>query len=86
MLVIVFRDVTHRDYIKILSDYNKEKSKTLSFVSHEFRTPLSCIIVMLETVIDNRSITSAEDLTMVKSAIDNCKYILNLSNDLLDFS
>ncbi|CAD8096816.1 unnamed protein product [Paramecium sonneborni] len=74
LLVIILRDVNHKDYIKLLKDYNSQKSKTLSFVSHEFRTPLTCIIQMLE------------EQQLIQSALDNSKYILNLSNDLLDLA
>lgn len=48
--MIVSRDITHRLYIEKLKDHNKQKSKTISFVSHEFRTPLSCIITMLQNL------------------------------------
>ncbi|CAK87829.1 unnamed protein product (macronuclear) [Paramecium tetraurelia] len=86
LLVIILRDVNHKDYIKVLKDYNSQKSKTLSFVSHEFRTPLTCIIQMLEEVIENRNNLNLSDQQLIQSALDNSKYILNLSNDLLDLA
>lgn len=43
-ILIICRDVTHRQKIRYLRDYDIQKSKTLSFVSHEYRQPLSCII------------------------------------------
>ena len=48
MLLLLARDVSHRDYIKLLWEHNKAKQNSLNFVSHEFRTPLNCIITMLE--------------------------------------
>ncbi|CAD8147077.1 unnamed protein product [Paramecium octaurelia] len=86
MLVIILRDVNHKDYIKVLKDYNSQKSKTLSFVSHEFRTPLTCIIQMLEEVIENKASLNLGEQQLIQSALDNSKYILNLSNDLLDLA
>ncbi len=49
-LMVVSRDITHRLYIEKLKSHNKQKSKTISFVSHEFRTPLNCIITMLGSI------------------------------------
>ncbi|CAD8114512.1 unnamed protein product [Paramecium sonneborni] len=86
LLVIILRDVNHKDYIKVLKDYNSQKSKTLSFVSHEFRTPLTCIIQMLEEVLENKTSINLSEQQLIQSALDNSKYILNLSNDLLDLA
>ncbi|CAD8091555.1 unnamed protein product [Paramecium primaurelia] len=86
LLVIILRDVNHKDYIKVLKDYNSQKSKTLSFVSHEFRTPLTCIIQMLEEVIENKNSLNLSEQQLIQSALDNSKYMLNLSNDLLDLA
>ena len=52
-VLILARDVSHRDYINILCKNNKAKSNQLNFVSHEFRTPLGCIITMLEACEDD---------------------------------
>ncbi|KAM3139103.1 hypothetical protein pb186bvf_008701 [Paramecium bursaria] len=48
LILLLARDVTYRDYISSLQDYSQQKSKTLMFVSHEYRTPLNCIIDMLQ--------------------------------------
>lgn len=47
-ILLLARDVTHRDHIKLLNSHNKSMSNQLNFVSHEYRTPLNCIITMLE--------------------------------------
>jgi signal transduction histidine kinase len=79
-LVLLIRDVTHRNYIKMLKKQNKHKSDTLSFVSHEYRTPLNCIIEMLTTALESKGSSPH----FIKCALDNSKYLHNLSNDLLD--
>jgi centrosomal protein CEP41 len=56
----------------------------LSFVSHEYRTPLNCIIYMLEEVISKKSLESQTHL--IKYSLSNAKYLLCLSNDLLDWA
>ncbi|CAD8198610.1 unnamed protein product [Paramecium pentaurelia] len=104
-ILILIRDITHRDYIQALQEYSKQKSKTLSFVSHEYRTPLNCIIEMLELGIDEEQKHQSQTVIMekecmrvmkvnypikinkqIKIALDNTKYLLNLSDDLLDLA
>lgn len=80
MILLLVRDVTHRSYIKLLQDISKKKSKMVSFVSHELRTPLNSIIAMLETM------KNKPDLDYVETALMNSKYLLCISNDLLDLA
>ncbi|KAM3147351.1 hypothetical protein pb186bvf_000602 [Paramecium bursaria] len=82
-VIIISRDVTHRQKIKYLKEYDLQKSKFLSFVSHEYRTPLNSIITMLETVLPT---TVGEQKQWLQTALENTQYILNLSNDLLDLA
>ncbi|CAD8074906.1 unnamed protein product [Paramecium primaurelia] len=86
-ILIICRDVTHRQKIRYLKDYDIQKSKMLSFVSHEYRQPLGCIIQMIECVLIQPIITSNSDIVEnLQIALDNSKYMLNLSNDLLDLA
>ncbi|CAD8186426.1 unnamed protein product [Paramecium octaurelia] len=86
-IIIICRDVTHRQKIRYLREYDKQKSKMLAFVSHEYRSPLNCIIQMLECVINDQVIQDNQDLSeQLQVALDNSSYILNLSNDLLDLA
>ncbi|CAD8176431.1 unnamed protein product [Paramecium octaurelia] len=86
-ILIICRDVTHRQKIRYLRDYDIQKSKMLSFVSHEYRQPLSCIIQMIECVLMQPIIISNTEIAdNLQIALDNSKYMLNLSNDLLDLA
>ncbi|CAD8071762.1 unnamed protein product [Paramecium primaurelia] len=86
-IIIICRDVTHRQKIRYLKEYDKQKSKMLSFVSHEYRSPLNCIIQMLECVLKQDQIINNSDINQqLQIALDNSNYILNLSNDLLDLA
>ncbi|CAK74678.1 unnamed protein product (macronuclear) [Paramecium tetraurelia] len=86
-ILIICRDVTHRQKIRYLKDYDIQKSKMLSFVSHEYRQPLGCIIQMIECVLLNPIIKSNQEIAEnLQIALDNSKYMLNLSNDLLDLA
>ena len=82
--MLLCRDISHRYYIKELLNYNKEKSKMISYVSHEYRTPLSCIILMIEQALE---VEDRQNLfKLLTYALSNAKYLLYLSNDLLDFA
>ncbi|KAL4483904.1 hypothetical protein ABPG72_013910 [Tetrahymena utriculariae] len=80
VILLLVRDVTHRSYIKLLQDISKKKSKMVSFVSHELRTPLNSIIAMLE------SMKNKPDIDYIETALMNSKYLLCISNDLLDLA
>ncbi|CAD8073163.1 unnamed protein product [Paramecium primaurelia] len=86
-ILIVCRDVTHRQKIRYLREYDIQKSKMLSFVSHEYRQPLGCIIQMIECALQQKVIQKNVEITEdLQAALDNSKYMLNLSNDLLDLA
>ncbi|CAD8177256.1 unnamed protein product [Paramecium octaurelia] len=86
-IIIICRDVTHRQKIRYLKEYDKQKSKMLSFVSHEYRSPLNCIIQMLECVLKQTQVKNNPYINeQLQIALDNSNYILNLSNDLLDLA
>ncbi|CAK79834.1 unnamed protein product (macronuclear) [Paramecium tetraurelia] len=86
-ILIVCRDVTHRQKIRYLREYDIQKSKMLSFVSHEYRQPLGCIIQMIECALQYKVIQKNVEITEdLQAALDNSKYMLNLSNDLLDLA
>ncbi|CAD8121733.1 unnamed protein product [Paramecium sonneborni] len=94
-ILIVARDISHRDYIRSLKNYSNQKSKMLAFVSHEYRTPLNCIIDQLNESLREESRYRSETLFCerdkethknVKVALYTAKQLLNLSDDLLDLA
>ena len=58
------------------------KTKAVSFVSHEMRTPLNCIIGMLNTMEPLLEEKNVEEYLL--PALNSSKFLLNLLNDLLD--
>lgn len=84
-IIIFARNVHHREFIQTLQKYNEMKSNTLNFVSHEFRTPLGCIISYLE-IIDLNKLQDKLLQDYISVALQNAKYLLNMSNDLLDLA
>ncbi|CAD8147576.1 unnamed protein product [Paramecium pentaurelia] len=77
-LLILTRDVSYKDYIKSINQHSKAKSNSLNFVSHEIRTPIKCIIQLLEEI-EQKNDT-------IKNVLWNCYYLLNFSHDLLDLA
>ncbi|CAD8112678.1 unnamed protein product [Paramecium sonneborni] len=84
LILLQIRDVTHRDYIKLMKKQYQVKSSIISFVSHEYRTPLNSIIQFISALQDERDPNMQSKY--IKIALLNCKYLLNLSNDLLDLA
>ncbi|CAD8187020.1 unnamed protein product [Paramecium pentaurelia] len=84
-ILMIARDVMHRKNIKELFEINQSKSKILSFVSHEFRSPLNVMINVLQNIKQDKSISDSllQNLTIL---LENSFYMLNLSNDLLDLA
>ncbi|CAD8181392.1 unnamed protein product [Paramecium pentaurelia] len=85
LLLVIARDVVHRKNIKELFEINQSKSKILSFVSHEFRSPLNVMINVLQNIMEDNSINNSLQQPL-KIVLENSFYMLNLSNDLLDLA
>ncbi|CAD8101187.1 unnamed protein product [Paramecium sonneborni] len=84
-LLLIARDVVHRKNIKELFEINQSKSKILSFVSHEFRSPLNVMINLLQKIKEDKSLNKIV-LQQLSIVLENSFYMLNLSNDLLDLA
>ena len=80
--IFILREKRSEIEIRHLTLQNENKTKTLSFVSHEMRTPLNCIVGML-TVLEGIIDTDLVD-KYVAPAIACGKHLMNLLNDLLD--
>ena len=77
------RDYLYEELIKsnITSD---NYTHAISFVAHEFRTPLNCIVSMLQNL--GQSIENGLVNSYIVPAISSSKFLLNLVNDLLDIA
>ncbi|KAL4476273.1 hypothetical protein ABPG74_010006 [Tetrahymena malaccensis] len=95
MILLMVRDVTHRKYIQHLKFANLQKQQIVSYLSHELRNPLNCIINILDTIdydiqalkkVQQSQVDIADIQNNIATALQNSKYILNLSNDYLDMA
>ena len=62
----------------------QNQSRVLSFVSHEFRTPLNCITGMLQSLQNTVPATIYEQY--IQPALSSGKYLMNMLQDILDMT
>ncbi len=89
MLAIHFEDMTeHIKNMRLESQILEEKNKAdsleshTSMISHEFRTPLSTSIMLLEGIV--KTLAAGQMLTILLLITNQLNLLLNLVNDLLD--
>lgn len=70
--------------LKTLQEISENKSRMLRDVSHEFRTPLNCIISMLELMQHSLSPQLRTDYLI--PALYSGKQLMCLLNDILDLA
>ncbi len=75
---------THFNKIKELKQLNENKTRMLRDISHEFRTPLNCILSMLELIQQNVSPQLKQDYVI--PALYSGKQLMCLLNDILDLA
>lgn len=81
-----FRFISN-DFAHMMNEKNgiiQSYSKAISFVSHEFRTPLNCIINMLQAI--QHSLENELISNFIIPSLISSKFLLNLVNDLLDIA
>ena len=71
-----------RQEVKRMQELDQLKTKFLTNVSHEFRTPLSLIIAPVNKMLTNADQEQQQQLNMIRK---NARRLLNLENQLLDF-
>jgi signal transduction histidine kinase len=90
--VMTLRDVTIRKQIELALKRGRDeavaeseaKSRFLATISHEFRTPMAGIIGLVELI--SLSTQESETAFLAKNAMDSCKRLLQILNDLLEAS
>lgn len=69
-----------------LKTLDKAKDDFLSLVSHEFRTPLSSILLYSEMLLDGLANSAEDQDEFLTTIVENCKRLTRLINDVLDLS
>ena len=71
-----------RQEVKRMQELDQLKTKFLTNVSHEFRTPLSLIMAPVDKMLTRADQEQKQQLSMIRK---NARRLLNLVNQLLDF-
>lgn len=72
--------ITQADRLK---DLDKYKSQFFANVSHDFNTPISLIRGRLQQIMaDNTGMLSERDISRIELSLNNCDYMIGLSDDL----
>ena len=82
--IFLIEILTIPDYSALLSSEKQSQNNKIFFVSHEMRTPLNCIVSMLQMLKPLIVEDLAEDY--VAPAIISCNFLLYLVQDLLDMA
>jgi len=54
--------------------------------SHELRTPIGCIMTILSSAQNDDNFSTELYDKYIQPSINNCYYLLNIVNDILDFT
>ena len=85
-LALIFHDVTERGIIEVLKYNNSYKDRLLASVAHELRTPLNASINLVQSAIDEHTISQKVKEELLIPSLDSNRLLLYLINDILDFS
>ena len=69
-----------------LQQGNKLRSLLVGQISHDLRTPLNSIMVLLNLALTFKGIPKIFTEEYIKPALTNCNLLMNLINDILDFT
>lgn len=83
LILKIRKDILY-DQLSKIRQTNSNYSRAISFVAHEFRTPLNCIVSMLQTL--DQQIDPKLSSSFIVPAIISSKFLLNLVSDLLDIA
>jgi signal transduction histidine kinase len=81
--LVVVKDIRHIKDLEEQVEFTNYKNLLVATASHEFRTPLNGILGML-TVLENY--ITEEGKYFLRVATNSSTFLLNLINDMLDFS
>jgi len=83
-IFITLNDVTNEVKLNDAIQLSEQKDRLLRFVSHEFRSPINGALSFLGNL--SNSISYALNTQFLNPAINSCKLLLSLVNDILDVS
>ena len=84
--IIILRDTTQRDILATLESNNKFKDNVIASVSHELRTPLNGFRALVESCIQDTTVSREVKETYIAPALRCATLLSFIVNDILDYS
>ncbi len=85
-VLILVNDATESIRLRALEDTNDYKNSLYSSFTHEFKTPLNCLFVMLHSLSIEERIPAQIKESFLRPACYNSEILLNLVNAASDYS
>lgn len=86
VLALLFSETTQMKLVHTLQDRDVYRSRLLASVSHELRTPLNGSTNFMERILEDGRVPEDLKESYVRPALRSNTLLLNIINDLLDFS
>ena len=84
--ILVFKDLSHSYENVKLQGLNEFKTRLLQTVTHDLRTPLNSIMMLLREALERHDIVSMVKMDLLKPALDNAHLLTYLVNDIVDLA
>ena len=85
-VILILNNTTERDLIASIEENSQYKDRLLASMSHNLRTPLNGNLTFLQSAIRDSNIHSTVKEKVLRPAIRSGTLLLNLINDILDYS
>jgi len=85
-VLIIINDMTESVKLRALEEANDYKNNLFASFTHEFKTPLNCLLAMLHGISEDLEVSTIVKANFVKPAFYNCEILSNLVNAVSDYS
>jgi len=85
-VIVILNNTTERDLIASAEESSQYKDKLLASISHNLRTPLNGSLTFLQGAINDNKVDISVKEKLIAPAIRSGTLLLNLINDILDYS
>ncbi|KAL4448711.1 hypothetical protein ABPG74_012800 [Tetrahymena malaccensis] len=84
-VMVIMDDISEKIINERLKETDEYKDQMLATVTHDLKTPLNGIIIMIKTLIES-SYHSEEEMKVMKMVLQNANLLLSMIQDILDYS
>ncbi|EAS02764.1 ATPase, histidine kinase-, DNA gyrase B (macronuclear) [Tetrahymena thermophila SB210] len=84
-VMVIMDDISEKIINERLKETDEYKDQMLATVTHDLKTPLNGIIIMIKTLIESSQHTE-EEMKVMKMVLQNANLLLSMIQDILDYS